>query len=331
MNTKKNLSLENIRTFTPEDYEALATFVHALYPDHSSSAREMRFQDEHRDAKVLWRRWVWEENGRIVARGSFSQEAYAYHPQRFWIEVLVHPDFQGRGIGSAFYDFLEGEVMAHDPIKLQAETGDLHPRGVRFAAERGFVVEQTEIESRLDLLSFDPEAFAGDLLRTKETGIVIRSYAEMAAERDIQRELFELVMPLEADVPWPDPFTPPEFEHWNRRMLENPNLLPEGYSIALDGDRMVGMSNLWNGEAVKDIWTGLTGVLREYRGRGVATALKVAVLTWAKGAGMAGTRTWNSEQNAAMRGINRRLGFKSLPAWYTCAKFFDNEDRGVKP
>ena len=122
MSTKKNLSLENIRPFTTEDYEALAKFVHALYPDHSSSAREMRFSDEHRDAKVLWRRWVWEEDGRIVARGSFSQEAYAYHPQRFWIEVLVHPDFQGRGIGSAFYDFLEREVAAHDPIKLQAET-----------------------------------------------------------------------------------------------------------------------------------------------------------------------------------------------------------------
>jgi GNAT superfamily N-acetyltransferase len=109
-------------------------------------------------------------------------------------------------------------------------------------------------------------------------------------------------------------------------MLANPNLLPEGYMVALEGKKYVGMSNLWNAETIPDVWTGLTGVLREYRGRGIAMALKVVVLGWAKEAGILGTRTWNAEQNAGMRGINERLGFEILPAWYTCAKIIKKEE-----
>ena len=326
MSTKKISGLDNIRLFAPGDYEALAGLTLALYPDHADSAEEIRFSDEHRDPKVHWKRYVWIEDGRVVAQGGYSQNAWAFHPQRFWIDVEVHPDFQGRGIGSTFYRFLEDEVMRHEPIKLQAATGDLHPRGIAFAERRGFKREQTERESRLDLARFDPAAWSEARDSVREQGIVIRSYAALSAERDIQRELYELVTTLNLDVPWPDPPTPPEFELWSTRMLENPNLLPEGYHIALDGDRLVGMSNLWNAQAVDDVWTGLTGVLREYRGRGIATALKVSVLAWAKGAGIPGTRTWNAEQNTPMLGINRRLGFEFLPAWHTCAKTVENVD-----
>ena len=253
MSTKKISGLDNIRLFAPGDYEALAGLTLALYPDHADSAEEIRFSDEHRDPKVHWKRYVWIEDGRVVAQGGYSQNAWAFHPQRFWIDVEVHPDFQGRGIGSTFYRFLEDEVMRHEPIKLQAATGDLHPRGIAFAERRGFKREQTERESRLDLARFDPAAWSEARDSVREQGIVIRSYAALSAERDIQRELYELVTTLNLDVPWPDPPTPPEFELWSTRMLENPNLLPEGYHIALDGDRLVGMSNLWNAQAVDDV------------------------------------------------------------------------------
>ena len=132
MSTKKISGLDNIRLFEPRDYEALADLTRALYPDHADSAAEIRFHDEHRDPKVLWKRYVWIEDARVVARGGYSQNAWSFHPQRFWIEVEVHPDYQERGIGSAFYGFLEEEVMEHEPIKLQTETGDLHPRGIAF-------------------------------------------------------------------------------------------------------------------------------------------------------------------------------------------------------
>jgi len=315
-----------MRPFDAGDYEALAELDRTLYPDHAASPDEMRFHDEHRDPKVAWKRWVWMEDGRIVARAGYSQEAYAYHPQRFWVELEVHPEYQGRGIGSALYEHVIRELEPFDPIKLQIEAGELHPKGIEFVLKRGFEKELEEIESRLDLTRFDPEAFGGNVRKALEQGIVFRTHAELANRDGHMPDLYELVTKLDEDVPWPDPYTPPEYELWSGRMLANPNLLPEGYMVAMDGDRYIGMSNLWNAEAIPDVWTGLTGVLREYRGRGIATALKVLVLTWAREAGILGTRTWNAEQNASMRGINRRLGFEPLPTWFTCAKIIREEE-----
>jgi len=330
MSTHTKVSNDCIRPFEAGDYEALAELDRALYPDHAGSAREIRFNDEHKDPKVTWRRWVWDEDSRIRAQAGFSQEAYAFHPRRFRVWIQVHPDFQRRGIGTALWEHLRRELAPFDPIKLQAETGELHPRGIEFAAKLGFEKELEEIESRLDLTRFEPGQFGDALEKVMGQGIGFRSHGELASREDHMPKLYELVTTLDKDVPWPDPYTKPEYELWSKRMLENPNLLPEGYIIALDGERYVGLSNLWNAEALPDVWTGLTGVLREYRGRGIAMALKVNVLDWAKEAGILGVRTWNAEENASMRGINRLLGFEPLPAWYTCAKIIKEEEKSMK-
>jgi GNAT superfamily N-acetyltransferase len=58
----------------------------------------------------------------------------------------------------------------------------------------------------------------------------------------------------------------------------------------------------------------MTGVARGYRGRGIATALKLAMLAGAKRAGLRAMLTTNDEPNKAMRGINAKLGYVMLPA-----------------
>ena len=57
----------------------------------------------------------------------------------------------------------------------------------------------------------------------------------------------------------------------------------------------------------------MTGVAREYRGRGIATALKVDVLARAKAAGLRAMKTVNDEPNKAMRGVNIKLGYQPVP------------------
>ena len=59
--------------------------------------------------------------------------------------------------------------------------------------------------------------------------------------------------------------------------------------------------------------TYMTGVAREYRGRGIATALKVDALARAKAKGLRAMKTVNDEPNKAMRGVNIKLGYQPVP------------------
>ncbi len=103
--------------------------------------------------------------------------------------------------------------------------------------------------------------------------------------------------------------------------LKNPDLLPEGYMIAKDRDRYVGVSVVWRSESdPRGLYQGNTGVIREYRGRGIAMALKLRVLDYAKNKGYERVKTWNDSTNAAMLGINMKLGFKRQVGWITFEK-----------
>jgi GNAT superfamily N-acetyltransferase len=57
---------------------------------------------------------------------------------------------------------------------------------------------------------------------------------------------------------------------------------------------------------------GFTGTQPEHRGRGLATAAKRSVLQAAAARGVKRVTTSNAEENAAMRAINRKLGFEHI-------------------
>jgi RimJ/RimL family protein N-acetyltransferase len=56
-------------------------------------------------------------------------------------------------------------------------------------------------------------------------------------------------------------------------------------------------------------WHDMTAVLRAWRGRGLAGALKRATIGWAIANGLATLETGNDVDNAAMRAVNARLGY----------------------
>jgi RimJ/RimL family protein N-acetyltransferase len=57
----------------------------------------------------------------------------------------------------------------------------------------------------------------------------------------------------------------------------------------------------------------MTAVLRSWRGRGLATALKLRTIAWAVANGLTALETGNDEANLAMQAVNRRLGYRPLP------------------
>jgi GNAT superfamily N-acetyltransferase len=91
----------------------------------------------------------------------------------------------------------------------------------------------------------------------------------------------------------------------------------DGFMVAIEAatGRVVGYASLLVAPpgARRQAWHDMTAVVREWRGRGVAGALKRATIGWAIGRGMDALQTGNDIDNAAMRAVNARLGYRPLP------------------
>ena len=99
------------------------------------------------------------------------------------------------------------------------------------------------------------------------------------------------------------------FPWWRAQVLDGPGLSSETHWVALDGERPVGMTflkRLSENAAENDY----TGVARSYRGRGIAPALKVRAITWAREHGVDWFYTSSEIGNTSMISINRRLGYR---------------------
>ncbi|HEV2121011.1 MAG TPA: GNAT family N-acetyltransferase [Candidatus Bathyarchaeia archaeon] len=322
MSGQRTLSLET-REFDPTDYPRLSEIYNANYPDYSRSSNEWRARDESVDrSKYHLQRYAFLDNKVLVGFGTVAHVTDMFHPRKFWIDILVDPESQGRGIGGAVYERLSRELGKVNAIIAWAGSREDLPRLTGFYQRRGFEQKQIAWESRLDVPGVDMEIFRGYSERVQKQGVMLTSLAEEKREDPHSlRKLHELVQLISADMPSPAPFTPTSYEQWEAFELKNPNILPEGYMIAKDGSKYVGLSTVWRIEKEpRALAQGNTGVRREYRGRGIAVALKLKMIDYARRNGYVKVKTWNASENASMLAVNMKLGFKRQVGWITLEK-----------
>lgn len=298
------------------DYEAAVDIENAIYPEHPQHADSWRYWDSNREAKYLWRRYMGELDGKIVAAAELGHTSWSYQPGKFYVSVAVHPRYQKRGIGSAVYDYLMDEVRLLEPTKLVSHAREDHTDSLSFLEKRGFKPVLRMPTSRLTVAEFDAAPFQEKVARVLQSGVAIKTMAQLKNEDpNWKRKLYELEWECLQDVPTPDPLTRRSLEQFERMTLNNPRILPDAWFIAVDGERYVGLSVLWRNPADKRLLnTGLTGVVRSHRRRGIATALKVQAIEYAKQYGAEEIDTDNEENNPMFQ-LNIQLGFRPQPAF----------------
>lgn len=308
-----------IRDFEPGDYPSIVEINNLLYPEHPATVDETVFEDEQYDrSKYLWRRLVaMDASSRVVVgESTFHHIPWAFDPQRFQVWIGVHPQWQGRGIGALLYERSLEELRSKGARQVRTWTQETQAETLAFLQRRGFRELHRSWESRLEVTAFDRGKFA-DRWDVPEGIEVTTLAAERAVGLDCLRAVYEMDTELGPDIPMVDPYTPIRFEFW-RGHVEGPGALPEAFFLAKDGGRYVGQSDLRRSETLADVlYTGFTGVLGEYRGKGIAFALKLRAIDYARRHGIREIRTWNSSLNAPMLGINLALGFEKAPAWLT--------------
>lgn len=278
-----------IRPFTSQDYEALVEIANAIFPDAPTTVAAVRFEDDHWDsAKYLHQRYVACERsiGRVIGIAGLQHIPWNFHPQKFGVNVRVHPGWRRRGIGTRLWEQLVEVLREHQGVLARTVIRENMADGVYFATRYGFKEVMRAWESRLDVAACDLTQFRAQVDRAAGSGMTITTVAaEYDRDPDCLQRLYAIHSAIGKDVPAPDRFTPPDFRLFVTHWFDSPNALHDAHFIAVADGEYIGVSVLSKPQLGDWLVQQLTGVRREYRGRGIATALKVRTVEFAKARG----------------------------------------------
>ena len=219
-------------------------------------------------------------------------------------DAAVVPARRRSGIGTALFGELCARARSLGREEIQGEVQESDVESRAFFERRGFVPVGGEKAVVLELEPLDaPNVDPPDGVR-----IVTR-----AEEPDRLDEMYALATQADEDIPGSAGVQ--SFERWRAMDIDRPNALPELCFLALAGDEVVGYAYLQ--ESGERAFHGLTVTRRDWRRRGVASALKRAEIAAAKRAGFKRLLTESEERNEPMRRLNEKLGFVPAPEWST--------------
>lgn len=255
-----------------------------------------------------------DEDGRIAGFSDAVREPWM-KPGEFYLSIVVDPGARRGGIGTVLYDDAHRFLQEQGATRLRTRVRDDMPESRRFAERRGFVIDRHVYASTLDLTTFDERPFAGRVERAEAQGIRFLTLADAGNTVEAQRKLYELNRRTGRDIPGSDGTFPP-FEDFRRFVFEARWFRADGQILAADGDRWVGLAAVGYTEETRMAYNAFTGVDREYRGQGLALALKLLAIRRAREFGATSMRTGNDSQNAPILAINRNLGYRPEPGRY---------------
>jgi GNAT superfamily N-acetyltransferase len=275
-------------------------------------------------------------DGRIVARAIYETRTEGDAVNTAWIQVQVHPDFTGRGIGRALADTIE--AMARDDGKEQihvyagsrpAEGPRLEPptgfgslpangREVRFLLARGYTLQQVERGSRLPL-PVDPHVLAERRRIAEERSAGYRVHRwQRRAPKDFLPDLAELATRMSTDAPSggldeeEDLWTVARWVEQEEQQEDSPRIILFAAVEHEATGRLVGYTELSvPAERERNVDQGDTIVMREHRGHRLGMLLKIANIEYLEEVlpGHPSITTFNAEENRHMLDVNEAVGF----------------------
>jgi len=269
------------------------------------------------------------EAGQVTGYWDVDRETWM-KPGHFFLKVIVAPDRRCRGLGAQMYVDALRFARDNGATHLEIKVFETDSASLKFAEARGFKIVHHSFNSSLDLASFDEHRFDSLISRLHSEAFRFFSLAEAGLTEENKRRLYEVNRASALDNPGNDR-TFPDFYAFSKNVLEATWFRPDTQIIASHGDRWVGLSALAINPDDKYASNAFTGILREYRGNGLAQALKLQTILLAGREGMLNIRTNNDSANAPILAVNRKLGYIPEPGFYTLLCVPDQEGGNDAP
>ncbi|MHA7967535.1 GNAT family N-acetyltransferase [Paenibacillus sp. CAU 1782] len=303
----------------PGDYESLAQLLNQDSPEPVTAA-----QLEAEDAKMYETGHTWKDEKGLLAgydrsrRVAVTDEGdvvgYLNSWRAPWTEpgyicntLIVDTGHRNQGIGSLLLAHALEWGQGIGASALLTVLWDNQPDYLRFAENRGFVIERHTFQSVLTLDAGQTSLHPGPEELLAPSGLVIKTIAELADEASLQK-LFQLSIGTMPDIPG-YLGTVPDYDSWRKWYLEVSGFTPELVLIAVDGDRFAGYTNVIFNEDTNGLYHEYTTVHKDYRGKKIAQALKLKAIELGIERKAAYIRTDNDSLNEPILSINRKLGY----------------------
>ena len=263
---------------------------------------------EHYRATIpKFRDWLALLDGTPVAIAACSLLAGREEDSAALASSCVLPEARRKGVGTAIYQEVSAYARSLGKSELQCFVIADDPDGSDFAEHRGFVETSRTRGLRLVLDGCPRPAVA------VPEEIEITTLAERP---ELAHGVWETATESMADIPHDGDVvvSPGSFEAFSARALAGPKYIPEATFVAARGDEVLGYAQLaWMNRAARIGDHAMLGVRREWRGRGIAQALKASQIAWALDNGLNELRTGNDEYNAAARAVNANFPYVPIP------------------
>jgi mycothiol synthase len=284
------------------DLRTVVDIVATVTPETPTSLEDIHWSDATYPGGA---RFLAEVDGKAVGVATTGR-IYMYAPQfdAFWASIDVLAEHRRRGVGSALYRAVSEVAAAAGKRALHLGVSEVRPDGLAFLVHRGFVEHDRYKIVRLELGGTAPPTV------DPPAGITL---TDLGARPDLVPGVHAVALATFADIPGgSEPVAAGSYEEFRVRDVDRPSIPPSAFFVALDeaSGSVVGYASLMivpgtTGRA----WHDMTAVTAAWRGHGLATALKRATIAWAIRNGVTTLETGNDPDNAAMRGVNRALGY----------------------
>jgi GNAT superfamily N-acetyltransferase len=283
----------------PDDAERAAALIRLAREERVITAAGLRHNivtARPEDRLTFWRA---EAAGELVGWAFGGLDAFAPVRTVGFGGITVHPQHRRRGLGSELWEALSAHLDAIGVRRMVVfSDGDDGTRS--FVAARGFRLEGTHATLALDPRTLPPAPEAPE-------GVEIRPMSAFAGDPD---PVYVADSEASQDEPGPSDFSGITYDIWRRHIWDFPDTDHELSLTALVDGEVVGTTFLCADHETGRAANAGTGVLREYRGRGLGLLMKQHSLARAAAAGITRVTTQNDDTNAPMLAINTHLGYE---------------------
>ncbi|MBB5874109.1 GNAT superfamily N-acetyltransferase [Allocatelliglobosispora scoriae] len=299
--------MTTFRTAGPDDVERYLALRNLVFPHQVNTIEGVRHFWRNVPADEHLRLVAAERDGQLVGFSRAGLNTWSSEEGTAIVFVLVHPDHRGQGIGTQLLAQAEEHLRGVGGTRMQGWSAD-DAETMRWLASHGFTAGHELRYSAIGLDALPP-------VPSLPAGVTTATFAELGPAA-----VYAVDSVATLDEPGDIPNDRIDYDKWLLHVWDGPELDKElSVGVLVDGvpaavtllevDRPTGRG-----------WSGGTGTLREYRGRGLAKIAKGVCLHRAAAHGVVTAYTSNDEVNGPMLAINEWLGYRPVATGWSQLK-----------